>query len=248
MKLFVINLDHATERMENLRREATELGFEVHRVPAVFGDQIDLPCADYSESSYRRMHGKQTNRREIGCYLSHVRALSAFLDSSDEHGVIVEDDAQLHPQTQSIVQEAITLNQPWDMLRLSGLHSGTPVRVGQLSDGFSVAVNLSRQTGAGAYVVNRQAAKQLVDRLTPMKLPYDHAFDREWLYGFRSLSLVPYPVTQNARYATSIQHSPKYGPSRYLTVFPYRAANESTRFVHRTLQLAASKIRRQKAA
>ena len=37
MKAFVINLDHATERWNNIEQEAGEIGFDVQRVSAVFG-------------------------------------------------------------------------------------------------------------------------------------------------------------------------------------------------------------------
>ena len=216
--------------------------------PRFLAPILPKPYTDYSAESYRRFHGKRTNEREIGCYQSHLKAMDAFLQSGDLYGVILEDDAEFHPDTVSLIQGAIDADHAWDMLRLSGLHSGTPLKVGQIQGQFELAVNLSRQTGAGAYVVNRKAALALCKGLRPMKLPYDHAFDREWLYDFKALSLVPYPVSQNERYATSIEHTKKYGPSRYLTVFPYRAVNESCRVVHRTVQYVSERISLKKSA
>jgi glycosyl transferase family 25 len=248
MKAFVINLDHATDRWGNLQQEASDLGFDVHRVSAVFGDQLSAPFPDYSPKKYRRRHGKSTNVREIGCYLSHLKAIEAFLDTKDEFGLILEDDVGFHSDSASLIQQAIECRQPWDVLRLSGLHSGTPLTIAELANGFSLAVNITRQTGAGAYVVNRRAAEALCSGLRPMSLPYDHAFDREWLLGIRSLSMTPYPITQNERYSTSIVHTPKCGLGRYLTVFPYRAANESCRVVHRAAQYVMARVRLRKSA
>ena len=248
MKAFVINLDHATERWNTIKQEAEQIGFCVQRVTAVFGPDLPKPYTDYSPAAYRRFHGKRTNNREIGCYQSHLKAMEMFLESGDQYGVILEDDAEFHPDTVSLVQRAIDASHPWDMLRLSGLHSGSPMSIGRIHGEFKLAVNLSRQTGAGAYVVNRKAALALCQGLRPMKLPYDHAFDREWLYGFKSLSLIPYPVTQNERYATSIEHAKKYGPSRYLTVFPYRMVNESCRVLHRSVQYISHRIAPKKSA
>jgi len=238
MKAFIINLDHAVERWERLSLEVTDAGFEVCRVPAVFGDDLTAPFEGYSESGYRYRHGKRTNVREIGCYMSHLRAMEQFLATDDEHAVVLEDDVELGRNTLSLVEQAVEHAELWDLLRLSGLHDGTPWAVRDLSDGHQLAVNMSRQTGAGAYVVSRHGAEVMTKKLLLMALPYDHAFDREWNFGYKAMSLVPYPVSQNERYASSIVHTPKYGPLRYLTVFPYRAANESRRVFHRVCQYA----------
>ncbi|MEM6691261.1 MAG: glycosyltransferase family 25 protein [Planctomycetota bacterium] len=235
---YVINLDHATERWEGLQDEASAAGLRLTRVMAVYGDELPDPLPDFDARSYRLRHGKHPNPREVGCYLSHVRALEMFLKSGEKWGLVLEDDVRLPVGLSNLLERAVEEGgeNTFDMLRLSGLHSGTPSTLIDLDSSHRIAVNLSRQTGAGAYMVNRKAAEGLVANLLPMRVPLDHAFDREWLMGFKACSLVPYPVEQNERYATSIVHSAKYGPSRYLTVFPYRAINETQRVVHRGLQ------------
>lgn len=238
MKAFIINLDHAKERWERVEREATTAGFEVHRVPAIFGDDLQEPFYDYSPTGYRLFHGRRTNKREIGCYMSHLRALDDFLETEDEHAVIFEDDVQILPIACEMVRRATEHTNLWDMLRLSGLHSGSPWAVVDLSDEYHLAVNISRQTGAGAYAVNRRCATILTEHLTPMTLPYDHAFDREWALGYKSLSMIPYPVIQNEAHPTSIKLTERYSSLRYLTVFPYRATNESCRIAYRLAQYA----------
>jgi glycosyl transferase family 25 len=79
----------------------------------------------------------------------------------------------------------------WDLLRLSGLHSGTPIKIFNLINKYDLTCNITRQTGAGAYLVNRKAAKCMVKYLLPMKLPYDHAFDTEWNFHIRTMFVTP---------------------------------------------------------
>ena len=40
------------------------------------------------------------------------------------------------------------------------------------------------------------AARALVAGLLPMRLPFDHAFDREWFFGLRAATVLPSPCSQ----------------------------------------------------
>lgn len=248
MKTFVINLDHATDRWATIEPQVRQVGLDIQRVSAVLGKELAEPYPDYCEQAYQRLHGRQTNNREIGCYLSHLKAMEMFLDTGDAYGIILEDDVELHPELALLVELAIEADPTWGLLRLSGLHGGTPVTVRKINDDFHLAVNLTQQAGSGAYVVNRDAAEKLCSGLRPMEVPYDHAFDREWRYGFKAVTMLPLPVTQNELYDSSIILTKKFGPKRYLTVFPYRAANESRRILHRSMQYFSTKTGHRKAA
>ena len=43
--------------------------------------------------------------------------------------------------------------------------------------------------------MNRFAAEKCIQRLLPMKLPYDVALDRDWNLGIRTLCVQPFPIT-----------------------------------------------------
>jgi len=45
------------------------------------------------------------------------------------------------------------------MVKLSGVHSGTPVPYLEIAPGHRLAVMLSRCTGSSAYAINRRAAQ-----------------------------------------------------------------------------------------
>ena len=51
---------------------------------------------------------------------------------------------------------------------------------------------------------NRHAAKVLVDKLLPMRLPYDHALERVWLFGFKLRVVTPSPCPSDTGLATTI--------------------------------------------
>ena len=80
MKVFVINLDERIDRWLSLESEIEKLGLDVISISAV--SFRDLDQADFSFVS----------KEVAACFLSHIKALEAFLESGDSHGLIVEDD------------------------------------------------------------------------------------------------------------------------------------------------------------
>jgi glycosyl transferase family 25 len=111
-------------------------------------------------------------------------------------------------------------------------------------------VMLSKCTGSSAYLMNRRAAAAwLRDRggLLPMRLPYDHAFDRAWLFGLKQRLVVPTPCSHDDQVASTIG-APATMPSRKfrgLRRWPthlWRLGNELRRVAYGLGQLAREKL------
>ncbi len=246
MKTYIINLDRAVDRWTRVERLMAPTGIEYERVSAVLGKALQLPIPEFSERLYRLCHGKRPNLGTVGCFLSHIKTLRLFLQTNAEHAIICEDDITPAINLRSVVEAAIQYQDAWDILRLSGFHHSHPRRVCQLDDQHHLAVNFTRLCGTGSYAVSRHAAEVLLEKLLPMKVPIDHALDREWFYGLRAMSVDPLPVLQNpVDLPTSLpQADNEKLPAwqRYWTVFPYRAFNEACRLVARTRMLQSSRL------
>src|SRR5687767_1631947 len=124
MDAYILNLDGAEDRWLSVEEEFAKTAFTLRRVPAVDGKHLQLPHPDYAERRFRWLHGRTTNVREVGCYLSHVKALRAFLESGKPHALIAEDDISLEPAFESVIREALTHAADWNILRLTGLSDG----------------------------------------------------------------------------------------------------------------------------
>ncbi len=187
-----------------------------------------------------------SNPRELACYLSHLKAMKAFLDTSDTHAMIAEDDIVLEADAESAIEGALNHAQHWNILRLTGLSHGHPLPAGLMCARYSLCINLGRLKGCGAYLVDRRAAKTLVEKLLPMGLPYDHAIDREWRWGLRAASLLPHPVSQtSSEFLSSVQpgiYAKLWWPHRYLGTYPYQAVNELCRWLFRGSHYLALKL------
>lgn len=235
MHAFLINLPHAADRLSHAKAQLEQAGIPYSVVEAINGKALSYPHLQFNEPGYQLKQGRRRVDPEVGCYLSHMKAIQAFLDTGEKFGLILEDDIHLPPYLVKLIDEAFK-QADFDMLRLSTVNSGRWSKTAHLMKSYYLGVAFTREKGAGAYVINRKAAKRMAKRFQIMSLPYDHRFDLEWLDGYRTMGITPAPVKQSG-FDSQIQNNMRayYLPAyiRYWTVFPYRFFWEVTRIVSR---------------
>ena len=237
MKAYVINLDSAAERWAHMQEAFAGTPFQVERVPAVSGKDLQLPIPEFDEEKFRRFHGRGTNIFEVACYLSHLKAMRAFLATGESHALICEDDLHPTPDAARVIARLMETSRFWNIARVTGLSAGTPWKIASLGDGYALNVQVGRLKGCGAYIVDRKAAATLVEGLLPMWLPWDHAADREWPFGLGAVSVSPFPISQTEEvFSSAIQGNaqPRLPTKqRWRSTYPYQIANEVSRWIHR---------------
>lgn len=160
LKTWVINLDRAPDRLQRISVQLQRLGLRWTRLPAVDARALRQDqSAALDTPAYRRKHGMEPLAGELGCYLSHVEVMRAFLASAASCALVLEDDVILTDSLPAVLRGLLAHPRRWDMVKLSAVHSGTPQPVLELAPGHHLAVMLSRCTGASAYFVNRHAAQ-----------------------------------------------------------------------------------------
>jgi glycosyl transferase, family 25 len=188
----VINLDRSPERLAFMVDQLGALGMPFTRVPAIDGRLVSAE-GKVDARRYRRRHGREVRPTEVGCYLSHLAAMQAFLATGARHALILEDDATLFPTLPDVLARATAAEAAatWDVLKLESRRTGFKLALLRLSPTHTISVNLFRSTGAAAYVVSRHAAQVYLDKLLPIGQPFDHAFDRGWFLGLRMREISP---------------------------------------------------------
>lgn len=245
LAVYLINMDGAVERLAAMQDKLARAGLPFRRITGIDGRALTYPIPEFSERSYRLLHGRRTSPAEIGCYLSHVACARAFVDSDADLALILEDDVSFAPDFLEAVDQAACQKRLWNLLRLSTVNRGPRFPVRALPGGRSLAVTLTREKGAGAYVIDRRAARWIATDLVPMRLAYDIAFDLEYLAGLRACFVAPVPASQASDHPTQIQNTRlayKLPRWRYLTVLPYRAWLELSRVACRGWRLAAARL------
>lgn len=246
-KVYVLNLDRDSDRLDHMRTQLDQARMPWVRIPAVLGAALDANALNQAldRPGFERTHGMTPALGEVGCYLSHLRAHQALLDSSDEFAVILEDDVVITEALPRAVDALLKHPQDWDMVKLSQIHSGTPVQCRDLGQGLGLAVMLSQCTGSSAYIINRRAAQAYLAKLLPMRVPYDHAFDRSWDLGIKVRLITPTPCNHDYSFGTTIVthgQQRKFKWHQRMPTYGYRLRNELARVTWGLGQIARSKL------
>lgn len=238
--VLVINLDRSPDRLKRIGERLDSLGLAWERLPASDGRLLDThDTALLDRTEFGRRHGKHPLPGELGCYLSHVRAMRRVSESGAEFGLILEDDVQLGPTLPAVIASLQGCAQDWDLVKLSGIHHGNPRPVRRLDRQHDLVVMLTRCTTSGAYFINRRCADHMGRHMLPMCIPFDHEFDRGWRWGVKVRYVQPYPVLHDQQTASTINESPtpnrrntRFHWSRRLPAFGWRARNEIARLIY----------------
>ena len=234
--IYVINLDRDTERMDSIRANLEGLGLPFERLSAVMGK--DVPewekLVDMSAYAWRnRLDAPRAG--EVGCYLSHLKAMETFLRTDAPWCVILEDDVEFLPACGEVLR-TLSEKDDWDLVKLFNFHSGLPVKKRALGSAHHLVAYLTRTTSSAAYVVNRRAAETLMQSMRPITEQVDHALDRPWETGLRTRGIRPMPVVLAPVAATTstidYQGRGKQGRTlgKSLKLFLSRAKKEICRF------------------
>ncbi len=190
---FVINLDRSPERWERISRFFGAFPeIILVRVPAidVSRDKDAVSPDNYSPYLFRLLNGRNATDGEIGCYLSHLKALKMFLETDAEYAVVCEDDIRPESCFAEIIQEAVKPPQIWNLLRLGQCRKKNSVEITELSRGIHLKICVKGFAYSGAELFDRKAAEFCLQRLAKIKVPWDLAIHRGW-NEIREASLLP---------------------------------------------------------
>jgi glycosyl transferase family 25 len=234
----LINLDRSKDRLLKTGSKLTELGIQWERLPAVDGwtKQTEIAC-HVDEKSFQQRHGKPSVPGEAGCYLSHIHAMQRFLNTSNEYALILEDDIVLGDDLPEVVSQVIAQANRWDLIKLSGMHSGTPLKVLRLDQTpYAIAVATTSYTGASCYLINKKAARIMVEALLPMRLPYDLAYERGWEFDLKIRMVTPAPCEHSFDMGTVIHQAgvirANFHWSKRLRTYAWRIKNDLQRLTY----------------
>lgn len=119
-KIFVINLNESTERLERLKSEFERIGLDFERLPAVDGRKLsdNQILKHYSPELNRKNYFVPLSKPEIGLYISHLRACEKIVSEELDFGIILEDDIVLKEGFQMVPQVLSDLKEKWNYIKL----------------------------------------------------------------------------------------------------------------------------------
>lgn len=179
--VYIINLARSTERFEAVSAHAKAIALNYQRINAIDGVSIDINnCPTISETRFKLCHGKNILPGEAGCYLSHLDALKIVTEGNEPYAIIVEDDVVFPANFTKNITDICSIN-GWDIIKLANHRHKFFNKYMDVNSHVSIGRFLHGPLGSSAaYIITRAGAAKLLDRLTPMYLPFDVALERGW--------------------------------------------------------------------
>lgn len=187
MKVYVINLEVAGERLAFMTKQLGEAGVAFERFPAVDGRAL-------SEEELRRVSapllqrlfmGRKLLKGEIGCALSHKRIWEKIVEEGEELACILEDDVTVLPglaKQLAFIEEKLDKRENAVCVLWAGERGGE-TRLCPYEEPYYT----------WGYVVTRRAAEFLLASLTPIAVPCDN-WNTWRTLGLKTLACLPRSV------------------------------------------------------
>ncbi|MFM7242803.1 MAG: glycosyltransferase family 25 protein [Planctomycetaceae bacterium] len=199
VKGYVVHLERAAGRRPQALELTHTLPVPTVILPAVDGRALD----DATKRRYvrRRLHAPrypfQLLDAEIGCFLSYRRAWQAILDDGCDAGLIVEDDvAPCSPRFDEVLATAMATIRPGEYIRFPLLDRTDRGPEARDVDGAQLLEPRLPGLGMQMQLVERDAARRLLDATTVFDRPVDCVVQMQWLHGARVLAALPVIVRE----------------------------------------------------
>ena len=87
--VYVINMDHSTERMKRIIDQESKIGMKITRLPAIVGKDLTTAEINTVGTTFCKYF---CTRTMIAIFLSHKKAWQTMIDNDDKYSIIMEDD------------------------------------------------------------------------------------------------------------------------------------------------------------
>ena len=132
MKAYIINSFKYHKHRMHMELTLNNFNINYEFIEAIYVKDIDLPNSSYDEKAYRLVHGKLTNMSELDAILVTLKALETFISSEHSHALIFEAYLILDKSFDEIILNVMNYSDQFDILRLSSLHNGHPVKINKI--------------------------------------------------------------------------------------------------------------------
>lgn len=220
MKIFVINLDRRTDRLEYMSQQLQKVGLEFERISAVDGNLVNDP--ESSQHWAAPLFTPQT-KGALGCYLSNKKIWQIMVRDNIEQALILQDDATFRDWNSALVE--INLGDlKLDLLRMGAnprksgeiVNSITRKPIMQTQNFLNNRMLITEPTsGACAYMITLEGARKCL-KCTRYWINIDMYDMWQNFYGVRTAVLVPLAIvpggltsdiSSNFLFGKSIQRS-----------------------------------------
>lgn len=206
---YLINMEQETQRYSNCEKQFRQEGIPFTCIEAVNGKLLSAEeiAQVYDHKRNRKYAKHPLTKPEIGCYLSHIKAWKAILDSGDSGGFIFEDDFRIIAPLKPILE---ALSKTSEVSGCKQIHSGRPSDdivklftlkqnrrvIGQhpLTAATSLVTPYQVPTCLLGYAITARGAQKLIETSLPFFRPVDEDHKFFWEKSLKVGLVHPAPL------------------------------------------------------
>jgi hypothetical protein len=157
IKIYYINLDKSVDRKNELEKDLKKYGLEAIKISGVDGKKIKNFQRDCVDGMKFISYDENLTPSELGCILSHFKAIKQAYDDGQNIAIILEDDIGLDliPHWETPLNEFIQkLPDNWTIINLKPSCYNLKTLV---------SYKIKHCWTTGAYLINREGMKKILN-------------------------------------------------------------------------------------
>ena len=181
--VFVVSLAAQPQRRKCIGAQLDRLSIPYTIIDAIGKQDIsaqELPKI-YSSEQARIYIGRTLSLPEIGCYLSHLKAMQAIIDSGAAYGVVIEDDVKIQPEFAEVLLGIEAIPLIWNTIQIGNdVNCDYPLpivfrhkQIYELPCGYRLGALLPETWGTQGYVIRREFCEYFLHKAYPIFCPID---------------------------------------------------------------------------
>lgn len=199
MNIIVISLERAAERRKKIKDQLQKLNIEATIMDAVDGNLLSPDEKNKSIKIGRWRVGEAFKPGEIGCTMSHIKALKLAKEKNWSYVIVLEDDIVLADDFEKRINILLRiLPSNWEHIYLSGIPSVEPPGSSLI---FPNLIPSSFTECTHSMMINSSAYDKIVDKLSRFETTTDDIYCNMMEKGHLfSLTYYPFVAYANDEY------------------------------------------------
>lgn len=190
---FVISLNPDAPNFARLMNSLQAQGIQAGHFPAVDG-RCACPALEGKERISERMSMLRSRRlltpTEVGCYLSHLRAVKKAYDRGFDYVCVLEEDVVIEPEFGHTIRALSSENLDIVRLMAKKLRRRKPLR--DIIYGVMLTRPERGTQGSQAYMMSRTGMKKFIDHASLIYRPIDQVLDHFFLFDLDTYGIEPH--------------------------------------------------------
>jgi glycosyl transferase family 25 len=207
MVIKIITLAPDAAQVQELLQQLAQQGLTASPFIGVDGRKampILQPDETIDQARSIRLRLIELTPSEVGCYLSHYRAIKQFYETGAERLCLLEDDVLPEESLAGILAEIEKFPPEVELIRLMGIKMHRRKKVAQLGPGHWLTRPLKGVCGTQGYVINREGMRKVIELGATISEPIDKFYDHFWDIDLHSYCVEPHLIWERPRKNSSV--------------------------------------------